>query len=635
MSKQVNELYEFGPFRVDPQEHLLLRDGKPVAVTPKAFDTLLVLLQNSGHLLLKDELLKAVWPDSFVEEVNLSQNISALRRALGDTAQESRYIATVPGKGYRFIGEVRAIQPAEEPQDTPIVEERPQLQAPIKQSRPMRFPALIAGTVALAAVVVVVLGAYKVRWAGEGKAAVSAKPQISSIAVLPLENLSNDPQQEYFVEGMTDEIITDLAQLPGLRVISRTSTQQYKGTHKSLPQIARELNVNAVLEGTVLRAGNRVRIRAQLIYAPSDQHLWAEAYERDAKDVLTLQATLARDIAGEIRLNLTSQEQAHLSAPRTVDPEAHEFYLKGRYFWNKRDKEGLDKAVEYFQQAIAKDPNYAAAYAGLADAYSFGGGRLASQAEAMAEAKSAANKALELDSNLADAEASLGLIALFTDWNWGVARQHFERAIALDPNYATAHHWYAEGYLMSMGQVDSAIGEVRRAQELDPLSPVIATDLGKELYFAHKYDEAIVEFRRALELDPNFISAHNWLSDTFLEKGLYPEASAELEKTKSFKEERVYLRQRAYLHARMGKRSEAEKDLAKSLQLSRGKQVSSGAVALVYAMLGRKDESIQWLETAYSEKSSFMMTLKLWPAFDAMRGDPRFSDLLRKVGLPE
>jgi tetratricopeptide (TPR) repeat protein len=393
--------------------------------------------------------------------------------------------------------------------------------------------------------------------------------------------------------------------------------------------------VDGVLEGTVLRAGNRIRIRAQLIHAPSDQHLWAKAYDRDGKDVLTLQATLARDIADEIRLNLTSQAHTRLAQAHPVDPEAHEFYLKGRYFWNKRDKAGIEKAVEYFQRAIAKDPNYAVAYAGLSDAYIFSGDHLHLEDVSMARAKAAADKALALDNNLAEAEASLGLIALFTNWNWEGARTHFERAIALDPNYATAHHWYAEAYLMSMGRVDSAIAEIRKAQELDPLSPVIATDLGKELYFAHKYDEAIVALRRALELDPDFVSAHNWLSDTFLEKGMYPEATAELEKTRSLKEERVYLRQRAYLHARMGQRAEAERDLAESLRLSQGRQVSSGAVALVYAMLGRKDNSFQWLENAYAERSSFMTTLKLWPAFDPMRGDPRFSDLLRKVGLPE
>jgi TolB-like protein/Tfp pilus assembly protein PilF len=463
----------------------------------------------------------------------------------------------------------------------------------------------------------------------------SALPHISSIAVLPLENLSNDPEQQYFVEGMTDEITTDLAKLPGIRVISRTSAMQYKDTHKNMPQIARELNVDAVVERTVLCVGNRVRIRTQLIYAPADRHLWAQAYERDLKDVLTLQANLAQDIAGEIQLNLTSQQRANLSA-RSVDPEAHELYLKGRYFWNKRDQTGFAKAIDYFQQAIAKDPTYAAAYAGLADSYALSGGfNLIPVEQAMPRAQAAAERALELDRNLAEAHASLGLIAPFNNWSWPDAERHYQRALELNPNYATAHHWYAEGYLMPVGRADDAIAEIRKAQELDPLSAVIATDLGKELYFVRRYDEALIELRRALELDPNFVSAHNWISDTLLEKRMYNDAMVELEKTKPFREERVYTRQTAYLYARMGRRDQARAALTKSLQLSKGKQVSSGAVALTYAALGEKDESFQWLERAYAERSSFMTSLKYWSVFDPLRDDPRFSDLLRRVDLPQ
>src|SRR5215469_811077 len=320
MSSQVKDLYEFGPFRIDSRERLLSCHGKPISVTPKAFDTLLVLVRNSGHLLLKEELMKAIWPDSFVEEVNLSQSISTLRRALGDTAHKSRYIATVPGKGYRFIAEIKSFPPPEADQASLLVEERSPIV--VEQPRSWRFPATIAGTLALAGIIV--FGAYYFGKANHPRTVVaSIRPPISSIAVLPLENLSNDPEQEYFVDGMTDEIITDLAQLPGLRVISRTSTQQYKGTNKPMSQIARELNVDGVLEGTVLRAGNRIRIRAQLIHAPSDQHLWAQAYDRDGKDVLSLQATLARDIADEIRPNLRPQAPAHSVRSQPADPEAH------------------------------------------------------------------------------------------------------------------------------------------------------------------------------------------------------------------------------------------------------------------------------------------------------------------------
>jgi tetratricopeptide (TPR) repeat protein len=310
-----------------------------------------------------------------------------------------------------------------------------------------------------------------------------------------------------------------------------------------------------------------------------------------------------------------------------MNPEAHELYLKGRYFWNRRDQDGLNQAVGYFQQAIAKDPGYAVAYAGLADTYGLLG--------MMPKAKAAAEKALEIDDNLAEAHASLGLIAPFLDWNWADARQHFERAIALNPNYATAHHWYAEAYLLPMGRVDEAIAEIRKAEELDPLSAAIATDLGKELYFARRYDDAIVQLRRVLALDPDFVTAHNWLSDALLEKGLYPEAMAELEKTKSSREERIYVRQTAYLYARMGKRIEAARALAKSLKLSEGKEVSFGAVALVYAALGNKDKTFLWLEKAYAVKSSFMTTLKFWSVFDPLRSDPHFADLVHRVGLEQ
>jgi TolB-like protein/DNA-binding winged helix-turn-helix (wHTH) protein/Tfp pilus assembly protein PilF len=645
MRQPTKQLYEFGPFRLDPVERLLYRDSEVVPLTAKVFDILLVFVQNSGRTLEKEEMMREVWPDQFVEEGNLTRNVSTLRKALGESQENHRYIVTIPGRGYRFVAEAREIavengdsnsQAAAAARASEAVGDSPGMTGIAHTHAGSGNKGHIALALRISVPVLIALATAAVVYAlfiREKRPA--PRPAITSIAVLPLENLSKDPEQEYFADGMTDEIITDLAKLPGLRVISRTSTAQYKGARRPLRQIAHELNVDGVVEGTVLRVGDRVRIRAQLIYAPLDKYLWAEAYERDAKDILTLQATLARDIASEVRLKLTPQQEAHVVAAHSVAPEAHELYLKGRYFWNKRNEESLSKAVEYFQKAIVKDPNYAAAYAGLADAYSLGGGHPASEAEVMVKAKAAADMALKLDHDLPEAEASLGLITLFLDWNWAAAQQHFERAIALDPNYATAHHWYAEAYLIPMGKMDAAIVEARKAQELDPLSPVIATDLGKELYFGRRYDEAEVEFRRALELDPNFISAHNWLSDTFLEKGMYSQAARELEKTRAFKEERTYLRQKAYLLARMGRRSEAERALEKSLQLSQRKHVSSGAVALVYAMLGKKDKSFSWLEKACAEKSSFMTSLRYWPAFDGMRADPRFASLLRNVGLPE
>jgi TolB-like protein/DNA-binding winged helix-turn-helix (wHTH) protein/Flp pilus assembly protein TadD len=633
-SKRQNLIY-FADFVVDQRAGELRKGGRKVRLQEQPFQVLAALLESSGEVVTREELRTRLWPaDTFVDfDHRLAAAVNKIRDVLEDSAQNPRFIETVGRRGYRFLVAVeRGERLAESNGDAQSqnAAETPAVVPPIGRIN-WRSVAFRASTVALLLTITFLI----LERSRQPHATTSAVPAISSIAVLPLENLSNDPEQQYFVEGMTDEITTDLAKLPGIRVTSRTSAMQYKNTHKTLPQIARELNVDAVVEGTVLCVGNRVRIRTQLIYAPADRHVWAQAYERDLKDVLTLQANLAEDIAGEIRLKLTTEQRANLSA-RSVDPAAHELYLKGRYFWNKRDQADFQKAIDYFQQAIAKDPTYAAAYAGLADSYALSGGfNLIPVELAMPSAKAAAEKALELDGNLAEAHASLGLIAPFNNWNWADAERHYERAIELNPNYATAHHWYAEGYLMPVGRADEAIAEIRKAQQLDPLSAVIATDLGKELYFVRRYDEALVELRRAIELDPNFVGAHNWISDTLLEKRMYNDAVAELEKTKPFREERVYIRQTAYLYARIGRRAEARAALRRSLELSKDKQVSSGAVALTYAALGDKNESFQWLEKAYTERSSFMTSLKYWSVFDPLRGDPRFADLLRRVGLPQ
>jgi TolB-like protein/DNA-binding winged helix-turn-helix (wHTH) protein/Flp pilus assembly protein TadD len=636
MPRTAQNLIYFADFVVDQRAGELRKGGVKVRLQEQPFRVLAALLECAGEVVTREELRSRLWPaDTFVDfDHRLAAAVNKIRDALQDSAQSPRFIETVGRRGYRFLLPVEWGERLAEPNGNSPMQAAAGPPLPIPVTSGINWPrvALAGGALAL----LLAVGFFLLhRWERPDRSS-SVVPHISSIAVLPLENLSNDPEQQYFVEGMTDEITTDLAKLPGMRVISRTSAMQYKDTHKTMPQIARELNVDAVVEGTVLRVGNRVRITTQLIYAPADRHVWAQAYERDLKDVLTLQANLAQDIAGEIQLKLTTQQRANLVVARSLDPEAHEFYLKGRYFWNKRDQAGFAKAIDYFQQAIAKDPTYASAYAGLADSYALSGGlNLVPVEQAMPRARAAAEKALELDNNLAEAHASLGLIAPFNNWNWADAERHYQRAIELNPNYATAHHWYAEGYLMPVGRADEAISEIRKAQELDPLSAVIATDLGKELYFVRRYDEALVELRRALELDANFVSAHNWISDTLLEEKMYSDAIVELEKTKPFRQERVYIRQTAYLYARMGRRAQAQAALRKSLELSKGKQVSSGAVALTYAAIGDKDDSFEWLEKAYTDRSSFMTSLKYWSAFDPMRGDRRFADLLRRVGLPQ
>ena len=617
----------FAEFEADLRAGELYRSGHKVKLQERPFQVLAALLEHPGEVVTRDELCQRIWShDTFVDYGHgLAVAINKLREALRDSPEQPRFVETVGRRGYRFVAEVEpnSVEVKEPSAGTSLADaQAPSSNVPVvaspRKTRTLQKAAIVGAAVLIIALFV--LGKFLKRQVHNS----ASTPHISSLAVLPLENLSNDPAQEYFVEGMTDEITTDVAKLSGLRVISRTSAMRYKNSNKSLPEIARELNVDGVVEGTVERPGDRVRIRTQLIYAPADQHIWAEVYERDVKDVLSLEADVANDIASHIELTLASQA-THPANQRAVNADAHELYLKGRYYWNKRDPQDLKLSVQYFQQAIARDPGYALAYAGLADAYGLLG--------EMAQAKAAAEKALEFDSELAEAHASLGLIDPFLDWNWKDSKAHFEKAIALNPNYATAHHWYGEVYLMPMGRVEDALAEIRKAQALDPLSAVIATDFGKDLYFARRYDDAVVELRHALELDPGFTSAHNWLSDTYLEKGMFPEAIGELERTKPFREERTYLRQTAYLHARMGQRIEAEQALQKSLQLSQGKPVSFGAIALVCAALGDDDKAFYWLEKAYEQKSSFMTTLRYWSAFDHMRSDPRFQDLINRVGL--
>jgi eukaryotic-like serine/threonine-protein kinase len=487
----------------------------------------------------------------------------------------------------------------------------------------------------VAAVLLVLLAAV-LGWVNEWKhrKLAAGVPSIRSLAVLPLENLSGDPEQKYFAEGMTEELIARLTKLSTLRVISRASIMRYDDTRKSLPQIARELGVDGMVEGSVMRLGDRVRIHIQLVYAPRDQHLWAATYERNLKDVQELQADATRDIAGEIHLALSRQQQNRLANARAIDPEAHELYLKGRYFWNKRDPAGFNKAKEYFQQAVAKDPNYAEAYAGLADSYIF----MVDAADephpiAVPAAKVAAEKALQIDDALAEAHTSLGLISTHLDWDWEGSKKHFERAIELNPNYATAHHWYGDIYLAPMGRFDEALAEIRKAQELDPLSSIISTDLGKELIYARRYDEGIAQLKKTLEMDPDFALAHYWLWYAYTESGKYSKALAEVEKLQSDPQPLFHLYAVAYVKAKSGNKKEANLLLSQLLQHPERQYVDPATVAYVYFALGETDQGFAWLEKGYSSTKSGLTTLKVGPMWDPVRADPRFVALARRVGL--
>jgi len=463
-------------------------------------------------------------------------------------------------------------------------------------------------------------------------------PDIQSLAVLPLENLSRDPEQEYFADGMTEAIIADLTKIRALRVISRTSAMQYKDVKKPLPQIARELNVDAVVEGSVLRSGDRVRITAQLIHAPTDRHLWADSYERDLRDVLALQRDIAQAIAQEIKVTLTPQEQAQLAKARPVDPEAHQLYLKGRYHWNKRTAEDFKKALEYFQQAIAKDPSYPPAYAGLADTYGLLGYYaydVLPPREAMPKAKAAALKALEIDGSFAQAHVSLAWVRQTYDWDWPAAEKEFKRAIDLNPGYATAHHWYSL-HLATLGRRDEALAEAKRALELDPLSIIINHIVGLQHYWARRFDQAIEQFRKTIDMDPSFPIAHWSLGRAYAAKGMYREAIAEYEKYSALTGgSGRALAALGSAHARSGDRREALRVLEQLNAISKQRYVPSHQFADVSIGLGDKDQAFAWLDKVYDERSSYLTWLKVEPLFDPLRSDPRFADLVRRVGLPQ
>ena len=459
---------------------------------------------------------------------------------------------------------------------------------------------------------------------------------VRSIAVLPLQNLSGDPGQEYFSDGMTDALISDLAQIRALRVISRTSIMRYKGSTRSLPDIARELGVDAVVEGSVVRSGDNVRVSAQLIHAATDAHLWARSYERRLSDVLRLQGDVAGAIADEIRIQVSPTERARLTAARSVNPAAHEAYLLGRHFWNTRTEDGLARSIEYFQKAIDTDPGYALAYVGLADSYAIlaGYGPVPPH-EVMPKAKAAALKALELDADNAEAHTSLAYALTIYDFDWARGEQEFKRAIALNPGYATAHHWYGH-HLMFVGRFEEAVAEMRRARELDPLSPIITTEVGYPRFFARQYDQAIAEYRRALELNPTFFRAHWLLGQAYEQKRMYPEALAALERAVELSTGNLVMTAAlAHAQALAGMRAEAEAVVDRLARVSRESYFSPYFLAEVHLALGNTEAALDWLDKAYAGRDYFLRWLRIDPRLDALRSHPRFQSLERRLDYPE
>src|SRR5580704_13421983 len=556
----------FGVFELDLRAGELRKHGIRVRLQEQPFQVLAMLLEHPGEVVNREELQKKLWPaDTFVDfDHGLNKAVSKIREALGDSAESPRFVETVSRRGYRFLADVKVAEeaPVRSPElatlPHPVAEAGDRLDLAGKLEFPKRRVSSLVWKISALALLLLMalLGVWKLHsWNRPSRA-------IRSLAFLPLESLSSDASQDYFADGMTDELISDLGQIGALRVISRTSVMTYKHARKPLPQIARELNVDAVVEGTVLRSGDQVRITAQLIEAASDKHLWSQSYEGELRDTLALQNQVARAIADQIRINLNPQEQAALKTVRVVNPVAYESYLKGRYFWNKRTADGLKVALAYFNQAIDEDPAYAQSYSGLADTYALLGDwqyAVMTPKEALPRAKAVATKALELDSTLGEAHNSLAFCLDGFDWNFDSAGKEFRRAIELNPSYATGHHWYA-WHLSLLGRYDEAIAEMRKAENLDPLSLIINADLAELLVLAHSYDESIQQSRKTIEMDPTFALAHSQLGQAYLQKKMLDEAVAELEKAAQLSGgSPTIIANLARAYAGSGKRNEAVK----------------------------------------------------------------------------
>jgi TolB-like protein/DNA-binding winged helix-turn-helix (wHTH) protein len=621
------QVVKFGVFEVDLQAGEVRKAGMKQKLTGQPFQVLQALLERPQEIVSREELRERLWPgNTFVDyDLALKKAVNRLREVLGDSAESPHFIETIPRRGYRFLGAVEAMKQPNEVSAT----------APLPTR--MKIPgALIAGlALVLITALLIGLNIDKLRTRIFAK---SRSLEIRSIAVLPLQNLSNDPNQDYFSDGITDALTTDLAQIGSLRVISRTSAMQFKGFKETLPQIGRDLNVDAVVEGTVSSAEGHVRITAQLIEAISDHHLWARSYERDLKDILALQDEVARDIAEEIRVKLTPEERTRLTDARPVNPEAHEAYLRGRFLWNQRTETQLHKAKEYFEQAIAKDPGYAAAYSGLADTYfylSYGWGHIPPQ-EGMPLARAAALKAIELDGSAAEGHASLGTVKFLYDWDWPGAEQELRRAIAMNPNYEMGHHAYSV-LLGAEHRYEESVSEARKAVEVDPLSVPAHNIFSSMLAAANRWDEAFLEDQKALELDPNPTHLgmfHDRMAYYYQRKGMTIEAIEEEVKARTAKGATPeQIQEIRNIYAQSGRKGVLKREIDAALKRwEKGHWHNDAYVtAFLYAELGDMDNSFRWIEKCIELRSTVLIWIYVGDT--PWQKDPRFADVQRKMGV--
>ncbi|HXC68922.1 MAG TPA: tetratricopeptide repeat protein [Pyrinomonadaceae bacterium] len=606
-------IYKFGPFRLDPAAPLLTVKGKPISIPPKPLEILILLVQRHGQIVLKDELIKLVWADSFVEEANITQNVFLIRKVLGRDEKGRQYIETIPRRGYRFIGKIR-----EEP-----------------------YPTLEDDNKHV------------------GRDRVTSKDQPArvedrftcSIAVLPLANLSAEPETDYLSDSLTETIINRLSQLPYLRVIARPTVFRYKGPHIIVQDIARELNVENVATGRILVRDGEAHIQIELTDAQHESQSWGKHYNVKLTDLLDVQGKIAEDVLEQLQLQCTAEERKRINKRHTNNGEAHKLYLKGCYHQNHFTEEELKKAIECFQQAIDVDESFALAYSALAECYVLGGVSLSpnghhpytesmeryewlpSVKEVQSRAKAAALKALELDNTLAEAHAVLGFIAYRLEWDWEAAEREYRRAIELSSNFAKGHYWLSL-CLRAIGRLDEALAEAKLAHELDPLMFIITVELGRIFYFARYYDQAIKYYREVLELEPTFLPAHFRLGQAYIQKEMYEEAVAELQLAMPpTGDDPEVLASLAYVYAISGRADKAQEVLKKLKELSLKRHVSLYHFAIVYAGLDDKEKALKSLQHAHRDGSGLLIGLKVDPMLDSLRTDARFKELMRRIGL--
>jgi TolB-like protein/DNA-binding winged helix-turn-helix (wHTH) protein/Tfp pilus assembly protein PilF len=621
----------FGIFEVDLQAGELRRQGVKIKLQQQPFEILAMLLECPGEVVTREELQKRLWPtDTFVDfDRGLNRATNRLRESLGDDADSPRFIETLPRRGYRFIGQA---EKCDEGGSAPELGAGQDSSVPTNRSRhtPGFGPvsARLGFVIAIVGLALLTLAAWFFLFRPRAGA-------IQSLAVLPFANGSFDFTAEYLSDGITESLINNLSQLPNLRVMARSTVFRYKGKDTDPQEIGNELHVQAVLSGRLLQQGNMLIIQAELMDVKTGAQLWGGQFNRGVEDVLALQDDLSSEIAEKLRLKLTGADKQRLVKRYTEDSEAYQFYLKGRYYWNKRSPEGTQNAVSYFQQAIGKDPAYALAYAGLADAYTYlSFFNVVPPRQAMPSAKAAAMKALEIDEHLAEAHVSLGYISFAYDWDWTAAGKHFDQALALNPTLTRAHNFYPL-YLSSRGMAQQALAVAKSALDLDPASPTVNHYLAVQLYLARHFDQAIEQCHKTLDLDPNFAVAYHVLGQAYLAKGMNREAELVLEKYSALSQGSAdSLALLGYSHARLGERGQALRTLEELKATSKNSYVPAFYFAMIYAALEDKDQAFMQLEKGYDERFARFAYLKLEALWDPLRSDERFSDLVRRVGIP-